>query len=96
MVKIPKSSVLSSRSCGIANILDDEAVDGGCSLAVAVMYELAQGKESPWYGYLQALPASEDLPIFWEVSELELLRGTEMYNAVLNDMVRRQTHTGNV
>ncbi|KAG0165212.1 hypothetical protein DFQ28_009086 [Apophysomyces sp. BC1034] len=85
IVRIPKEVILSPKSTGIANILEDENIEGGCSLAISIMYEFSQGTESPWYGYLQSLPASEDLPIFWE-SEKELLKGTEMEHAIRNDL----------
>jgi hypothetical protein len=52
------------------------------------MYELAQGEDSPWYGYLQALPFKEDLPVFWSEDEQALLKGTEMEEALKNDKVR--------
>lgn len=60
------------------------------------MYEIAQGEQSPWYGYLQALPdQGEDLPIFWEEEEKELFNGTEMESAVRNDLVRNILSTPN-
>ncbi|CAO3620885.1 unnamed protein product [Cunninghamella blakesleeana] len=50
------------------------------------MYEISQKTESPWYGYLQALPTHEDLPIFWSDEEKLLFKGTEMEHAVYNDL----------
>lgn len=87
MVKIPKECILSIKTTGVANVLDDESIEGGCSLALAIMYELSQGKESPWYGYLQSLPTCEDLPIFWSEAEKAFFKGTEMEHAVENDLV---------
>ena len=87
MVKIPKTAILSIQTTGIANVLEDEKIAGSCSLAIGIMYELAQGKDSPWYGYLQALPLSEDLPVFWSDEEKSWFKGTEMENAVHNDLV---------
>lgn len=87
VVKIPKSCILSAKSTGVANILEDEAIEGGAALSIAVMYELAQGTESPWHGYLQALPFSEDLPIFWSEAEKMLFKGTELEDVVFNDQV---------
>lgn len=88
VVQIPKTAILSTKSTGIANILEDEQIDGGCSLALAVLYELSQHDESPWYGYLQALPFSEDLPVFWSEQEKAWLQGTEIDASVHNDLVR--------
>lgn len=87
VVKIPKDAILSIKTTGIANILEDESLEGGCSLALALMYEISQKTESPWYGYLQALPIHEDLPIFWSDEEKSLFKGTEMEHAVYNDLV---------
>lgn len=68
--------------------MDEANLEGGCPLALAVLYEIAQKEQSPWYGYLQALPdQGEDLPIFWEEEEKELFNGTEMESAVRNDLV---------
>ncbi|GAB5588596.1 hypothetical protein Unana1_03496 [Umbelopsis nana] len=86
VVKIPKISILSAKTTGIANVIEDEHLEGGCSLALAVMYETAQAEDSPWYGYLKALPVMEDLPVFWTEDEQSLLKGTEMEDAVKNDM----------
>ncbi|KAI8880388.1 SET domain-containing protein [Backusella circina FSU 941] len=87
LVKIPKECVLSTQTTGIANILEEEQLEGGCALALAVLYELAIGEDSPWYPYLQTLPEEgEDLPLFWEDEEQELLAGTEVYKSTRNDM----------
>lgn len=92
VVRIPKECILSIKTTGIANLLDEANLEGGCPLALAVLYEIAQGEQSPWYGYLQALPEhGEDLPIFWEEQEKDWFHGTEMESAVHNDLV--QSHT---
>jgi hypothetical protein len=88
LVKIPKECVLSTQTTGIANILEEQQVEGGCALALAVLYELAIGAESPWFPYLQTLPEEgEDLPLFWEDEEKELLAGTEVDKTTHNEMV---------
>ncbi|KAL0141707.1 hypothetical protein V8B55DRAFT_1446075 [Mucor lusitanicus] len=88
VVKIPKECILSIKTTGIANLLDEANLEGGCPLALAVLYEIAQGEQSPWYGYLQALPEhGEDLPIFWEEQEKDWFHGTEMESAVHNDLI---------
>ncbi|KAI9470634.1 MAG: hypothetical protein EXX96DRAFT_364050 [Benjaminiella poitrasii] len=87
VVKIPKECILSIKTTGIANILDEANLEGGCPLALAVLYELAQKEASPWYGYLQALPdQGEDLPIFWDEEDQALFAGTEMESAIQNDL----------
>ncbi|RUS18381.1 hypothetical protein BC938DRAFT_476002, partial [Jimgerdemannia flammicorona] len=85
--KIPKTVVLSPRSTGIANVLDDEGILGASALALAVMFELSLDIESPWYGYLQSLPWDrQDLPIFWTPEEKKWLQGTEVESAVIADL----------
>ncbi|RCH82584.1 hypothetical protein CU098_001348, partial [Rhizopus stolonifer] len=87
VVKIPKESILSTKTCGISNILDEADLEGGCPLALAVLYEIAQKENSPWYGYLQGLPErGEDLPMFWEEEEKVWFKGTSMEAPVYNDL----------
>lgn len=89
VVKIPKESILSTKTCGISNILDEANLEGGCPLALAVLYEIAQEERSPWYGYLQALPEQgEDLPIFWDDEEKKWFKGTEMEIPVYKGYVK--------
>ncbi|KAI9315255.1 hypothetical protein BX666DRAFT_376547 [Dichotomocladium elegans] len=85
VVRIPKSALLSTQSSAFANILHDEQVDGACSLAMALLYEIFQGADSPWFGYLQTLSIPEDLPIFWSDEERLLLEGTELDSVVANE-----------
>ncbi|CEG69310.1 hypothetical protein RMATCC62417_05407 [Rhizopus microsporus] len=87
VVKIPKECILSTKTCGIANILEEANLEGGCPLALAVLYELAQKEGSPWYGYLQSLPdTGEDLPMFWSEEEKSWFKGTELEDPVNNDL----------
>ncbi|KAJ1652518.1 hypothetical protein IWQ61_007161, partial [Dispira simplex] len=37
VVRIPKSAVLSSKNCAVANLLEDEEVDGRFALTVAIL-----------------------------------------------------------
>ena len=46
---IPKSSILSVRTTGIADILEKENYDGGLGLTIALMYEVGLGRASAWY-----------------------------------------------
>lgn len=46
---IPKSAVLSPRNVAIANALEEAQIgQGGLSLNIAIMHELAHGPASPW------------------------------------------------
>jgi hypothetical protein len=67
---IPIEAVLSTRNCTISNLLHSEEyeehqIDGPIALAVALFYERKMEKRSRWYGYLQALPEYEPLPLYW-------------------------------
>lgn len=68
--------------------MEEANLEGGCPLALAVLYELAQKEGSPWYGYLQSLPdTGEDLPMFWSEEEKSWFKGTELEDPVNNDLV---------
>lgn len=85
---------MSTKTSGISNILDEANLEGGCPLALAVLYEIAQKERSPWYGYLQALPEQgEDLPNFWNDEEKEWFRGTEMEIPVYKGYVKHRIQT---
>jgi hypothetical protein len=66
LCKIPKSAILSCKTCGIADVLEQFDLSGSIALTLALMFEKLQGESSPWYGYLQAVPACEPLPLLWE------------------------------
>lgn len=57
-------------------------------LATALAFEIAQGSESRWYGYLQSMRPSityTDLPVFW-TGDLEArlwLQGSDVQNLIL-------------
>jgi hypothetical protein len=57
------------------------------ALTLSVMFEIARGESSPWYGYLQSLPISEPLPIFWSDEPLTWLKGTELEESISKDKV---------
>lgn len=69
---IPKASILSRKTCGIADLIDgtknnkqlfnfvccftEVGLSGSLGLTCALMFEFSQGEASPWYDYLQTLP----------------------------------------
>eukprot|EP00803_Ostreobium_quekettii_P011645 evm.model.scf_1036.4 EVM.evm.TU.scf_1036.4 scf_1036:33587-35801(+) len=83
---IPKRAVLSIKTTGIADLIEQSDIRGGLALTVAVMYEIALGRESPWFGYLETLPSREYLPIFWPREDLQLLKGTDLEGRAGKDM----------
>ncbi|KAJ2367962.1 hypothetical protein H4S01_001856 [Coemansia sp. RSA 2610] len=85
LVVIPKSAVISTASSALANIFEDEELGGSLALCITVMYELAQGIESPWYGYLQSLPKRADIPLLWDIDSRKWLAGTDVGKWVERD-----------
>ncbi|KDQ61613.1 hypothetical protein JAAARDRAFT_171946 [Jaapia argillacea MUCL 33604] len=68
LVSIPKSAVLSVRSCTFARCITPVPYGHGAhlALALALYSELLQGQKSRWYGYLQSLPSEiVDIALFW-------------------------------
>ena len=46
---IPKSAVLSVKTSGIANLLEENKIRGGLGLIIAILYEMSLHAASPWY-----------------------------------------------
>ncbi|RXW22374.1 hypothetical protein EST38_g3487 [Candolleomyces aberdarensis] len=69
VVKIPKSAVLSARSCSLSEFITPAFVGSEAQLvsSLALYSELILGPRSNWYGYLQSLPEKIDLPLCWEL-----------------------------
>ncbi|KAG2499786.1 hypothetical protein HYH03_002083 [Edaphochlamys debaryana] len=78
LATIPRSTVLSARNSGLADVLRAERLGGGLALVAGVMYEAARGPQSKWYGYLASLPYREFVPAFWGDVQLRRLRGTDI------------------
>ncbi|KAJ2159393.1 hypothetical protein GGF46_003057 [Coemansia sp. RSA 552] len=78
LVVIPKRAAISSATSALANVFEDEELAGSLALTIAVMYEMAQGTESPWYGYLQSLPRCADIPLLWDTGSRKWLAGTDV------------------
>ncbi|KAI9096521.1 hypothetical protein DFS34DRAFT_594432 [Phlyctochytrium arcticum] len=82
---ISKDAILSIKNCGIADILEEAELGGVFALALALLYEFSLGMRSPWYGYLQSLPERENLPMFWNESDVAELAGTDLSDSLLSD-----------
>ncbi|KAJ2456275.1 hypothetical protein EV183_000202 [Coemansia sp. RSA 2336] len=85
LVVIPKHVVISSATSALANIFEDEAISGSLALCITVMYEISQGEESPWFGYLQSLPRQADIPLLWNPEAQKWLEGTDVGKWVKRD-----------
>ncbi|KAF7314791.1 SET domain-containing protein [Mycena kentingensis (nom. inval.)] len=83
LVRIPRQSVLSTKSSPISGLIPPNPYGRGAqlSLALALAVEIANGERSAWYGYLQSLP--REIPgLFWAggaggTSTARWLNGTE-------------------
>ncbi|KAL5531645.1 hypothetical protein ACEPAG_4522 [Sanghuangporus baumii] len=84
LVSIPKSAVLSIKSCTFAEHVPQVTYgkEAQLGLALALYGELLKGSSSPWFGYLESLPKHVILPLFWddasedEKSALSWIKGT--------------------
>ncbi|CAM8944388.1 unnamed protein product [Rhodiola kirilowii] len=84
---IPKSACLTIQTSGAREMIESAGLDGHLGLAVAVMYEISLGEQSPWAGYLQLLPEKEEgVPLVWTLDEVDfMLCGTELHKTVRED-----------
>lgn len=75
-------------STGIANLLEEEKVEGYVSLTLAAMYEASLGAESVWSAYL-ALLANRTPTMASDLSEdaRELMKKCEAYADIETDLV---------
>ena len=46
---IPKTAVLSVKTSGIADLLEENKIRGGLGLIIAILYEMSLHTASPWY-----------------------------------------------
>ncbi|KAJ8456842.1 hypothetical protein ONZ45_g18559 [Pleurotus djamor] len=83
---VPKASVLSAKSCFIAesiprNVKFQYGLSSQMMLALVVCSERRRGAKSLWSGYLESLPLMADMPLLWsnEADDaIEWLAGTEV------------------
>lgn len=75
-------------STGIANLLEEEKVEGYVSLTLAAMYEASLGAESVWSAYLTLL-ANRTPAMASDLSEdaRELMKKCEAYADIETDLV---------
>ncbi|KAJ1786817.1 hypothetical protein LPJ59_005853, partial [Coemansia sp. RSA 2399] len=87
LVVIPKTAVLSAATSALATLLCDENIGDTLALHMAIMYEMSQGCQSPWHGYLQSLPDCADVPLLWDAESRKWLQGTDVSKWVERDEV---------
>ncbi|KAF9479094.1 SET domain-containing protein [Pholiota conissans] len=99
LVKIPKSAILSVRSCSLEAVIPEAPYGLGAqlSLSLALYAEILRGMKSRWHGYIQSLPADlVDLPSFWDF-RLEANTGSTSHHNVANSrMFLRGTEAGKI
>jgi hypothetical protein len=58
------------------------AIDATEAVQIWLMVHSKLGRESPYHGYLQSLPADINTPAFWSEQQLAELQGTFLHRAV--------------
>ncbi|KAG0050008.1 hypothetical protein BGZ90_007180 [Linnemannia elongata] len=86
-IQVPKSIVLSVESTGIANLLEEEDIEGYAGLTLACMYEYSKGAESVWSAYLALLAESRpQMPSDLSEDARELLKKSEVFGDIETDL----------
>ncbi|KAG0030510.1 hypothetical protein BGZ81_002572 [Podila clonocystis] len=96
-IKVPKHAILSVETTAIANILQDEEIEGYIGLTLGCMYEASRGAESPWFAYLSLLakrPAkmATSLP----QNARDMMKSCEAYNDVESDITDMREDYDNI
>lgn len=85
LLQIPKSTVFSASNSSIANLLQDEEIDGPLALTIAFIYETTVFREhSHWYSYLRTIKFKDENygyilpPPYWDNEVKKILGGTTM------------------
>ncbi|KAG0204609.1 hypothetical protein BGX28_003515 [Mortierella sp. GBA30] len=87
VIQVPKSIVLSVETTGIANLLEDDEIEGYIGLTLGCMYEQSRDAQSPWSPYL-ALLAKRPPQMATSLSKAkrELMKYCEVYNEIESDI----------
>lgn len=87
LLQLHKNSIFSASNSSIANLLNDEQIDGILALNIAFIYETTVFKEkSHWYPYLKSIRIEDPQdngklklpPAYWNETDKGLLRGTTL------------------
>jgi len=73
VVRIPKATILSTKSCFLSQDITSAPYGhtAHLALALALYGEILRGQDSRWFGYLQSLPRETvDIAIFWGVEDV--------------------------
>lgn len=75
---IPKSCILSIRTCAISNLLEISEIDGMLGICLAYLYERSLGASSPWHPYIAICPKDVPISKLWSKEEQLILKGSEV------------------
>lgn len=87
LLQLHKNSIFSASNSSIANLLNDEQIDGILALNIAFIYETTVFKDkSAWYPYLKSIKIEDSQdngklklpPAYWNETDRDLLRGTTL------------------
>ncbi|KAG0047578.1 hypothetical protein BGZ89_004892 [Linnemannia elongata] len=86
-IQVPKAIVLSVQTTGIANLLEDDEVEGDTALTIGCMYELSRGAQSPWAPYLALLTKRPpQMATTLSKESREMMKMCEAYNDIEADI----------
>ncbi|KAG0345992.1 hypothetical protein BG004_002688 [Podila humilis] len=97
VIKVPKHAILSVETTAIANILQDEEIEGYIGLTLGCMYEASRGAESPWHAYLSLLakrPAK--MATSMPQKARDLMKSCEAYNDIESDITDMRDDYDNI
>jgi len=81
--------VLSVETTGIANLLQDEEIEGYIGLTIGCMYELARGSQSPWSPYLALITKRPpQMATSLPEDKRQMMKFSEAYQDIEADIVR--------
>eukprot|EP00899_Mesostigma_viride_P003449 jgi/Mesvir1/13104/Mv06083-RA.1 len=87
LFSVPRECVLSAANSIAAEALQKAGITGWEALIIAIVVEMAYGRRSQFWPYLEALPRHLDTPVLWEEDELALLRGSATHERLGRDEV---------
>lgn len=80
LLRIPKEEILSTRTCGISNLLTEYEYFGMEGLVMAYIFEKSLGAQSPWSIFIESIEATPrpDVANLWPEEEKQLLKNTDI------------------
>ncbi|KAF9969169.1 hypothetical protein BGZ73_008598 [Actinomortierella ambigua] len=82
LFSIPRSLPLSPETSELAKSVDLSSLHGWNPLLLCMIYEYCRGADSRWKPYFDILPMEFSTPMFWSAEDIELLRGTGVYDKI--------------